>query len=526
MTITNAAGTTTTLNLSDCASAYQVGSEITRVEGLITTAQAAAEAAQADVDALEKALGAGFSEASTVATQLAAVKATADAAAVKTSVDAALELKADKTQVATDIATAKSEAINEAAIDAATKADAALKAAKADTEDKNKAMDARVNALEAAVGANGSVSEMIDGKIESAFGELDFNGSNGSTVSVSLTQVDGKITTLTVDDSKAAKADDLTSEAQTARAAEQALGGRIDALDAAETGRVSVLEAQVAALNAATHFEGIVEFDPSAEGATTEGYESGDIVIYGNKEFIFDGNNEKWIELGDTTAESNRISALENKVGSTSVADQIDAKIAALSSDDKTSEDANLVSVTVSQANGVVTGISVNDTKLDTKFVEVNESIAGNAALIQGNTNSITTINDTTIPAINTRLNGIDGEIEGINKTLSTMATSETLIKLTARVAANEASITTINTKNGEQDTAIATADAKGAQGISDAANALAEAQAKVASVSAGNYISVGNDAKNPTIAVTVAGTVTEGNTGIVTGNTVYEALC
>lgn len=54
----------------------------------ITAAKEAADAAQADVDAVEKALGAGFSEASTVAAQLAAVKTTADAAATKAELKA------------------------------------------------------------------------------------------------------------------------------------------------------------------------------------------------------------------------------------------------------------------------------------------------------------------------------------------------------------------------------------------------------------------------------------------------------
>lgn len=59
------------------------------------------------------------------------VVATANAAAVKTSVDASLALKADKTQVATDISTAKSEAISAASTDATTKANTAETNAKA-----------------------------------------------------------------------------------------------------------------------------------------------------------------------------------------------------------------------------------------------------------------------------------------------------------------------------------------------------------------------------------------------------------
>ena len=59
------------------------------------------------------------------------VAATANAAAVKTSVDSSLALKADKTQVATDISTAKSEAISTASSDATSKANTAESNAKA-----------------------------------------------------------------------------------------------------------------------------------------------------------------------------------------------------------------------------------------------------------------------------------------------------------------------------------------------------------------------------------------------------------
>lgn len=67
----------------------------------IKAAKDAADAAQADANAVEAVLGSGFTEETTVSAQLAAVKTTADAAAVKTSVDASLALKADKSALET-----------------------------------------------------------------------------------------------------------------------------------------------------------------------------------------------------------------------------------------------------------------------------------------------------------------------------------------------------------------------------------------------------------------------------------------
>lgn len=70
--------------------------------------------------------------------------------------------------------------------------------------------------------------------------------------------------------------------------------------------RVKVVEDKVDALSSATHFLGVKNeltdvSDPAA----------GDIVIVGNKEYIYDANKQEWIELGDTTAELLRITSIE-----------------------------------------------------------------------------------------------------------------------------------------------------------------------------------------------------------------------
>ena len=90
-----------------------------RIDGVKATADAAATKSEFDA------------YVSSNNSALAEVKATADAAAVKTEVESALTLKADKSQVATDISTAKSEAISAAAVDATTKANTAETNAKA-----------------------------------------------------------------------------------------------------------------------------------------------------------------------------------------------------------------------------------------------------------------------------------------------------------------------------------------------------------------------------------------------------------
>ena len=110
----------------------------------IATAQQTADKAVADASAAQSTANQALTLGQAAATKsefdtyvstnnaaLAEVKATADAAAVKTEVESALALKADKTQVATDISTAKGEAISAAAGDATSKANTAETNAKA-----------------------------------------------------------------------------------------------------------------------------------------------------------------------------------------------------------------------------------------------------------------------------------------------------------------------------------------------------------------------------------------------------------
>ena len=76
---------------------------------------------------------------------------------------------------------------------------------------------------------------------------------------------------------------------------------------------ITTLEGKVDALSSATHFLGVKETLP-AEAA------KGDIVIVGNKEYVYDPEatvtveGTKWVELGDTTAEQARIKAVEDAV--------------------------------------------------------------------------------------------------------------------------------------------------------------------------------------------------------------------
>lgn len=79
-------------------------------------------------------------------------------------------------------------------------------------------------------------------------------------------------------------------------------------------------DSAIAALASATHFRGVHASFEAAKIAIGDSLDYGDIIIIGSKEYIYNAdpeaegyvyNEAHWVELGDTTAETARISALE-----------------------------------------------------------------------------------------------------------------------------------------------------------------------------------------------------------------------
>ena len=156
----------------------------------------------------------------------------------------------------------------------------------------------------------------------------------------------GKINAIDfVDEQELEDALDLFGENYVDRAIEEVINNRIDLLDNADTGRVTIAEQEIDALqetikglSGAMHFKGVVTTDPTADSFVTEGYAIGDVVIFGNKEYVFaevtvgEAKANKFVEFGDATGNASAISALNEKVDtgdkkvSEYVADEIEAK--------------------------------------------------------------------------------------------------------------------------------------------------------------------------------------------------------
>lgn len=79
--------------------------------------------------------------------------------------------------------------------------------------------------------------------------------------------------------------------------------------DNAQVTRIATLEDQIKGLSGAMHFEGVKAEVP----ADVTGYEAGDVIIVGEKEYVFNGT--AFVEFGDVSAEGERIAALETTVG-------------------------------------------------------------------------------------------------------------------------------------------------------------------------------------------------------------------
>ena len=116
------------------------------------------------------------------------------------------------------------------------------------------------------------------------------------------TELEGKITTA----QDAADAAQEHSEGVAADLAEavEALEGA----DAAQVERIAALEGTIVGLSGAMHFEGVKDEVPT----DVTGYEQGDVIIVGNKEYVLNG--DAFVEFGDASVNAEAITALTGRV--------------------------------------------------------------------------------------------------------------------------------------------------------------------------------------------------------------------
>ena len=197
---------------------------------------------------------------------------------------------------------------------AGTDAQAAADQAKADAA----AAQADVDVLEGKVGtvADGKTVVSMIGDVETAYKAKDTELaasikaiSDNYLTSVDKTELQGNIDKKVDQTSYNAKVTTLeTADTTLQTNIDNEAKTRKDA-DDAQVARIATLESQITGLSGAMHFEGVKAEVP----ADVSGYDAGDVIIVGEKEYVFNGT--AFVEFGDVSAEGERIAALETTVG-------------------------------------------------------------------------------------------------------------------------------------------------------------------------------------------------------------------
>ena len=162
----------------------------------------------------------------------------------------------------------------------------------------NSAMDGRVDALETAIGAGGSVSTQIDEKI--ALLDMNEVAVGAGEIIEKISQTDGKVTAskrkLAATDIPELAISKITNLQTTLDGKQATIAWQSDNYDPATNKAITKrdLDAAVAGLAGAVHFIGVVDALPGTAN-------NGDICIFGHKEYVYATSDNSWHELGDET---------------------------------------------------------------------------------------------------------------------------------------------------------------------------------------------------------------------------------
>ena len=201
------------------------------------------------------------------------------------------------------------------------------------------AVDGRIDTKVGDIGESDDVADFVSDTVNTAISTLNLNAVTAGTGQVigEVKQTDGAVTatlkTLTADDIPAIPTSKVTNLDTT-------LAGKQDVIvfnttyDPSSNKAATMQDINVAVqgLSGAMHYVGESTTDPSTGTATVEGHEdwaSGDVVTYGKKEYVYDGEN--WRELGDETSYAIKGSIKNADIAADAAIDQ--SKIANLVSD-------------------------------------------------------------------------------------------------------------------------------------------------------------------------------------------------
>lgn len=248
---------------------------------------------EGDIDKLEAAIAEGGSVANAIAEAKKAgtdAQATADSKTTMAEVEAKGYQTAEQVQAIANGKDAAIAAAQKKADDAYTLADG-----KATMEQVNTAIAGAGHAVKADVD---TALANMETAYKAADTALETKLQGNIDKKVDQTAYDTKVGELVAEDQRLAG---LISDMDTAyKAADTTLGNRI-----------ATLEGTITGLSGAMHFKGVEDAIP--EGEALASYADGDVIIVGDKEYVF--NDGAFVEFGDVSAEGDRIAALEGIVG-------------------------------------------------------------------------------------------------------------------------------------------------------------------------------------------------------------------
>ena len=213
---------------------------------------------------------------------------------------------------------------NKTAIDAINNEETGILAqAKADATTKANAVQAEVDALEEYVGTipEGATATNVVAYVQEKTSGI-ATSENLAELTSRVAQAETDIDNIEKDYLKAADKTELEGEISDAQAAADAAQGHSEgvatdlatetserkAADEAQVERIAALEGTIVGLSGAMHFEGVKDDVPT----DVSGYEQGDVIIVGNKEYVFNGT--EFVEFGDASVNAEAITALTGRM--------------------------------------------------------------------------------------------------------------------------------------------------------------------------------------------------------------------
>ena len=151
--------------------------------------------------------------------------------------------------------------------------------------------------------------------------------------------------------------------------------------DQALDAKITTINEALQGLSGAMHFKGVKDYVPIDK----EGYEDGDVIIVGEKEYVFSGND--FVLFGDVTAEGERIGILEGIVGKPAEGETAASGLVARVDANAASVSANAAALATLQSdlNGLTTRVGTAESDIDALETRMaaTEAVANAAATLE-----------------------------------------------------------------------------------------------------------------------------------------------